>query len=68
MKKFGYVQNDKAEMQSLQNYLASKFEMKSLDVGGYTNADWTGLVTNRRSTFGYFTFISGNLVTWRSKK
>ncbi|CAL2227460.1 unnamed protein product [Prunus armeniaca] len=38
------------------------------NVGRYTNADWAGLVTNRRSTSGYFTYIGGNLVTWRSKK
>ena len=23
---------------------------------------------DRRSTFGYFTFVGGNLVTWKSKK
>ncbi|CAL2238913.1 unnamed protein product [Prunus armeniaca] len=38
------------------------------DVEGYTDADWAGSVTDRRSTSGYFTFVSGNLVTWRSKK
>ncbi|BBG96746.1 transposable element gene [Prunus dulcis] len=30
--------------------------------------DWAGSVTDRRSTSGYFTFVGGNLVTWRSKK
>ena len=39
-----------------------------LDVMGYTDADWAGNVTDRRSTSGYFTFVGGNLVTWRSKK
>jgi hypothetical protein len=39
-----------------------------LEVMGYTNADWAGDQTNRRSTSGYFTFVGGNLVTWRSKK
>ncbi|CAL2258010.1 unnamed protein product [Prunus armeniaca] len=39
-----------------------------LDVIGYTDADWAGSQTDRRSTSGYFTFIGGNLVTWRSKK
>ncbi|CAL8115745.1 unnamed protein product [Prunus armeniaca] len=38
------------------------------DVEGYTDADWVGSVTDRRSTSGYFTFVGGNLVTWRSKK
>ncbi|KAK3038196.1 hypothetical protein RJ639_030303 [Escallonia herrerae] len=28
----------------------------------------TGYLTDRRSTFGYCTFLGGNLVTWRSKK
>ncbi|KAK2986258.1 hypothetical protein RJ640_021827 [Escallonia rubra] len=39
---------------------------QSVDV--YTDADWAGAVDDRRSTSGYFTFVGGNLVTWRSKK
>ncbi|CAN6689009.1 unnamed protein product [Malus baccata var. baccata] len=39
-----------------------------LNVEGYTDADWAGSITDRRSTFGYFTFVGGHLVTWRSKK
>jgi hypothetical protein len=39
-----------------------------LDVEGYTDADWAGSITDRRSMSGYFTFVGGNLVTWRSKK
>ncbi|CAL9003229.1 unnamed protein product [Prunus brigantina] len=38
------------------------------DVEGYTDADWASSATDRRSTSGYFTFVGGNLVTWRSKK
>ncbi|KAK2993896.1 hypothetical protein RJ640_012770 [Escallonia rubra] len=38
---------------------------QSVDV--YTDADWAGAVDDRRSTSGYFTFVGGNLVTWRSK-
>ncbi|KAK0606996.1 hypothetical protein LWI29_007530 [Acer saccharum] len=34
----------------------------------FTDADWVGSVTDRRSTSGYCTFVGGNLVTWRSKK
>ena len=37
-------------------------------VEAYTDVDWFGLVTDRRSTTGYYTFVWGNLVTWRSKK
>ncbi|KAL6223503.1 hypothetical protein ACLB2K_006888 [Fragaria x ananassa] len=40
------------------------FEKKGeLEVVGYTDADWVGDKTDRRSTF-----VGGNLVTWRSKK
>ncbi|WJZ96189.1 hypothetical protein VitviT2T_014899 [Vitis vinifera] len=34
----------------------------------YTDVDWAGAVDDRRSTSGYFTFIGGVLVTWKSKK
>ncbi|RVW24916.1 Retrovirus-related Pol polyprotein from transposon RE1 [Vitis vinifera] len=37
-------------------------------VDGYTDADWAGNISDRKSTSGYFTFVGGNLVTWRSKK
>ncbi|GJX06513.1 putative RNA-directed DNA polymerase [Tanacetum coccineum] len=37
-------------------------------VCGYTDADWAGDRTDGKSTSGYFTFVGGNLVTWRSKK
>ena len=39
-----------------------------LEVEGYTDADWAGNISDRKSTSGYFTFVGGNLVTWRSKK
>ena len=37
-------------------------------VVGYTDADWAGDRMDGKSTSGYFTFVGGNLVTWRSKK
>ncbi|KAL1549826.1 secreted RxLR effector protein 161-like protein [Salvia divinorum] len=39
-----------------------------LEVSGYTDADWASNPVDRKSTGGYFTFVGGNLVTWRSKK
>ena len=34
----------------------------------FSDTDWAGSVTDRRSTSGYCSFVWGNLVTWRSKK
>ncbi|RVW59858.1 Retrovirus-related Pol polyprotein from transposon RE1 [Vitis vinifera] len=34
----------------------------------FSDVDWAGSVTDRRSTSGYCSFVWGNLVTWRSKK
>ncbi|XP_078165548.1 uncharacterized protein LOC144560258 [Carex rostrata] len=39
-----------------------------LQVMAYSDADWAGCVMDRKSTAGYFTFLGGNLVTWKSKK
>lgn len=39
-----------------------------LNIEGYTDADWARNILDRKSTSGYFTFVGGNLVTWRSKK
>ena len=38
------------------------------EITGYTDADWAGDQTDRKSTSGYFMFVGKNLVTWRSKK
>ena len=43
-----------------------KCQNRSIKV--YIDADWVGSITNKRSTAGYYTFVWGNLVTWRSKK
>ncbi|CAH9115704.1 unnamed protein product, partial [Cuscuta europaea] len=37
-------------------------------VEAFTDADYAGSITDRRSTSGYCTYVWGNLVTWRSKK
>ncbi|XP_042005665.1 secreted RxLR effector protein 161-like [Salvia splendens] len=41
---------------------------EDLEIDGYTDADWANNPVDRKSTGGYFTFVGGNLVTWRSKK
>jgi len=39
-----------------------------LNIIGYTDVDWAENMTDRKFTLGYFTFVRGNLVTWKSKK
>jgi len=39
-----------------------------LDLEGYIDVDWVGSILDRKFMSGYFTFVGGNLVTWRSKK
>jgi hypothetical protein len=39
-----------------------------LNIIGYTDADWARNLTDRKSTSGYFTFVGGNLMTWKRKK
>ena len=34
----------------------------------YTDVDWNGAIDDRRFTSAYFTFVGGNLATWKSKK
>ncbi|XP_042485628.1 uncharacterized mitochondrial protein AtMg00810-like [Macadamia integrifolia] len=41
---------------------------RHMDLVGYSDADWAGSASDRRSTTGYCTFVGGNLITWRSKK
>ncbi|XP_022891852.1 uncharacterized protein LOC111406703 [Olea europaea var. sylvestris] len=37
-------------------------------VEGFSNTDWTGSLVDRCSTTGYYVFVGGNLVSWKSKK
>ncbi|RVW28647.1 Retrovirus-related Pol polyprotein from transposon RE1 [Vitis vinifera] len=40
----------------------------TLALEAYTDADYASSLVDQRSTTGYYTFLGGNLVTWRSKK
>ncbi|KAL6339865.1 hypothetical protein AAG906_034953 [Vitis piasezkii] len=42
---------------------AKNVDHQSIEV--YINVDWAGAVDDRRSTSSYFTFVGGNLVTWK---
>ncbi|GJZ23302.1 ribonuclease H-like domain-containing protein [Tanacetum coccineum] len=35
---------------------------------GYTDADWVGCPSTRRSTFGYCVFLGDNLLSWSAKR
>ena len=35
---------------------------------GYTNADWVGNASNRRSTSGFTFLLKSVVITWSSKK
>ena len=45
---------------------AKNVDHQSIEV--YIDADWASAVDDKRSTSGYFTFVGGKLVTWKSKK
>ncbi|GJS77753.1 ribonuclease H-like domain-containing protein [Tanacetum coccineum] len=38
------------------------------DLVAYSDADWAGCPTTRRSTFGYCVFLGNNLLSWSSKR
>ena len=39
-----------------------------LTLEAYMDADYAGSIGERRLTSGYYTFLEGNLVTWKNKK
>nr|KYP40916.1 hypothetical protein KK1_037742 [Cajanus cajan] len=42
--------------------------VQGLRISRYCNADWAGCPIDRRSTTGYYVFLGGNLISWKSKK
>ncbi|GJX28338.1 ribonuclease H-like domain-containing protein [Tanacetum coccineum] len=43
------------------------FSSSTTDLVAYSNADWAGCPTTRRSTSGYCVFLGNNLLLWSSK-
>lgn len=41
---------------------------KNLDIVTYSDVDWVGPKSDRKSTSGYCIYIGGNLINWRSRK
>ncbi|GJV51971.1 ribonuclease H-like domain-containing protein [Tanacetum coccineum] len=44
------------------------FSSSTTDLVSYSDADWAGCPTTRRSTSGYFVFLGNNLLSWSSKR
>ncbi|XP_026451421.1 uncharacterized protein LOC113351696 [Papaver somniferum] len=50
-------------------YQGVKFSSTSdLCLRAYSDSDWAGDITDRRSTTGYCLFLGNSLISWRSKK
>ncbi|RVW27735.1 Retrovirus-related Pol polyprotein from transposon RE2 [Vitis vinifera] len=60
-----YLSHTRPDIGLLRSLL-SRTTKKEIEI--FSDADWAGSVTDRRSTSGYCSFVWGNLVTWRSKK
>ncbi|GJU82488.1 ribonuclease H-like domain-containing protein [Tanacetum coccineum] len=44
------------------------FSSTTSDLVAYSDADWAGYPTTRRSTLGYCVFLGNNLLSWSSKR
>ncbi|GJT97468.1 ribonuclease H-like domain-containing protein [Tanacetum coccineum] len=50
------------------DYALQLFSSSTTDLVAYSDADWAGCPTTRRSTFGYCVFFGNNLLLWSSKR
>ncbi|GKF07196.1 ribonuclease H-like domain-containing protein, partial [Tanacetum coccineum] len=44
------------------------FSSSTTDLVAYSDADWAGCPTTRRSTSGHYVFLGNNLLSWSSKR
>lgn len=44
------------------------FQPSSLDVHAFSDSDWAGDCTDRKSSSGYCVFLGANLISWSAKK
>ncbi|GJV67032.1 ribonuclease H-like domain-containing protein [Tanacetum coccineum] len=50
------------------DYGLQLFSSSTTDLVSYSDADWAGCPTTRRSTSGYCVFLGNNLLSWSSKR
>ena len=44
------------------------YKSSTLDLYGFSDADWVGCLIARRSTIDFCTFLGGNCISWSAKK
>ncbi|GJU72942.1 ribonuclease H-like domain-containing protein [Tanacetum coccineum] len=55
-------------VQGTLDYGLQLFSSTTDSLIAYTDADWAGCLTTRRSTSGYYVFLGNNLLSWSSKR
>ncbi|GKE83152.1 ribonuclease H-like domain-containing protein, partial [Tanacetum coccineum] len=55
-------------VQGNMNCSLQLFSSSTTDLVAYSDADWAGCPTTRRSTFGYCVFLGNNFLSWSSKR
>nr|GFA28920.1 aldehyde dehydrogenase NAD(P)-dependent, aldehyde/histidinol dehydrogenase [Tanacetum cinerariifolium] len=52
----------------ISNAVQQLYSFTTSTLVAYSDADWAGCPTTRRSTFGYCVFLRNNLLSWSSKR